>query len=126
KTAGQHVQEKAMHELERSESTDLLASRAKDDLLVADLEQTVIRDGHAMGVKPQIAKERRWAAKSRLCVDAPVLLVKRVFETSECRRLCQRRADLIATRARCELALREQTREPSEEFPPKQRREHLH
>jgi hypothetical protein len=51
------VLETAAHELQWGDPVDALVAGAEDDLVVVDVEQAVVGDGHTMGVQARVAEE---------------------------------------------------------------------
>jgi hypothetical protein len=123
--ARQDVLEKATHEFEGGDPADVTAARAEEDLLVVDVEQTVVGDGDAMGVLAEVAEERGRAFEWGLGVYDPVLPVERVLEPSELGGLQEMAGMRIAARPRDKLALLEQPGEAIQELSPEEPAEHL-
>src|ERR1700739_1166724 len=83
------MQEEATQELKRLElHLTLLATvgivlPAESDVLSIECQQSMIGNGHAMGVAAQIAQHLHRAAKSRFGVDHPVLTVQGANQLSK-------------------------------------------
>src|SRR5215470_3865544 len=61
---------------ERQEFLFVVVSRiapTKCDLSVSKRDQSMVGDGHAMGVTAQIAEHILWASERTFCVDHPLL-----------------------------------------------------
>jgi hypothetical protein len=86
---GKHVEEEAAQELLHRQSHQALlvtvpgVSPAEGDLVVLKGEQTVIGDGHAVGVAAEITENLLGTAEGRLTVDHPVPSKERTEEGSE-------------------------------------------
>jgi hypothetical protein len=86
---GEHVEEEAAQELLHRQSHQALlvavpgVSPAEGDLVVLKGDQTVIGDGHAVGVAAEITENLLGTAEGRLAVDYPVPLKERAKEGSE-------------------------------------------
>jgi hypothetical protein len=52
-------------------------------LVTVEREQSMIADGHAMRVAPDVPKHLRWAAECRLRIDNPVFVEQRIDERVE-------------------------------------------
>ena len=79
KAGGKHVEEEATQELLHGQSPQALlvtmpgVSPAEGDLVVLEGDQTVIGDGHAVGIAAKITENLFWARAGRFAVDHPVM-----------------------------------------------------
>ena len=86
KAPGQHVLAKATQELDSGESHDALfiamsiVSPSKGHAMTIEAKQTLIADGHAMGIAAKIAQHVCRSTESGLGIDHPVLQKQRVHE----------------------------------------------
>jgi len=86
---GKHVEEEAAQELLHPQSHQALlvtvpgVSPAEGDLVVLEGGQTVIGDGHAVGVAAEITENLLGTAEGRLAVDHPVPSKERAEKGSE-------------------------------------------
>jgi hypothetical protein len=86
---GKHVEEEAAQELLHPQSHQALlvtvpgVSPAEGNLVVLKGDQTVIGDGHAVGVAAEITENLLGTAEGRLAVDHPVPSKERAEEGSE-------------------------------------------
>lgn len=63
---------------------------AEGDLVMLESQQTVVRDGHAMGVAGEITQHMVGAAERWLGIDHPVLTEQGTQEGTECLFLLER------------------------------------
>src|SRR5215469_5646286 len=101
------MQQKAAEELVDRERQQFLfvvvggIAPTKGDLSVSKLDQSMVGDGHAMGVTAQIAEHIFWASERTLCVDHPVLSE----HWSEPRRKGSRLSEELQVSMKVELAV---------------------
>ena len=103
---GQHVQKEAAQELGGSERhLALLAAvgvvlPAEGDALAVEGQQTVIGDGHAMGVAAEITQHLHGSAEGGLGIDHPVVAMQAAESWANCfgsaRGAADRRSELLA------------------------------
>jgi hypothetical protein len=90
------MQEKAAEEVHGVEGHDALLAVVRiiapeeADALAVECGDTVIADGHAMGVAAEVAEHMFGAAEGRLGMDVPVLVFQLLDQVLEYRRITER------------------------------------
>jgi hypothetical protein len=70
-TVGQNVEEEAADELVGGDRAGGIATGAKDDEIVTDVEQAGVGDGDAVGVEAEVANNLLGATEGSLGIDQP-------------------------------------------------------
>jgi len=77
------VEQESTHEFLASETCGFSESGFEADVSVADVEQTMVGDAHAVGVVAEIGVDLGWTGEGTLGVDDPFFAVERVDQELE-------------------------------------------
>ena len=111
KGSWQDVKEKSLNEFDGRKLAGLVVAGSEYDMLVVDVENSVIGDGDPVGVQAEVAKEGVGSFERSFGEDDPILAIEVVFQAGKGRKRKQLDNSRWRTRRDGKLALIEESGE---------------